>query len=114
MSLELAIDLFNRGEFYACHDVPEDLRVNETGEIRELYQGILQISVAMYHYSNADRNSAASLVRKGICHLEPFDPDALGINMKSRITDCRGILQKLEQGDDAHCMPAIRWSISPH
>ncbi len=114
MSLELAIDLFNRGEFYACHDVLEDLWGNETGEIRELYQGILQISVAMYHYSNANRNGAVSLLRKGISHLEPFDPDALGINVKSLIADCRNILQELAQGDEAQCVPTIRWSITPH
>jgi predicted metal-dependent hydrolase len=43
------IDLFNRGEFFAAHEVLENAWRAEKGPIRSLYQGILQIVVGCYH-----------------------------------------------------------------
>ena len=40
---------FNRGEFFEQHETLEDLWRDEVRDIRGLYQGILQIGVAMYH-----------------------------------------------------------------
>jgi hypothetical protein len=43
--------------------------MGETGEARELYQGILQISVALHHWKNLNFGGAMSLLKSGADHL---------------------------------------------
>ena len=47
--LRRGIAQFNRGEFFEQHETLEDLWREEPRPIRTLYQGILQIGVALYH-----------------------------------------------------------------
>lgn len=44
-----ALDEFNRGEYFACHETLEALWIPERRPIREVYQGVLQIAVGCYH-----------------------------------------------------------------
>ena len=43
----LGVEQFNAGQFYACHDTLEALWIEATEPEKALYQGILQIAVAL-------------------------------------------------------------------
>ncbi len=43
------IGQFKRGEYYECPETLEDIWREDEGKIRDLYKGILQIGVAIYH-----------------------------------------------------------------
>lgn len=60
-----AVEEFNRGEWYQCHETLEELWVGSEGELRRFYQGLLQISAALHHWKNGNFSGAVSLLEKG-------------------------------------------------
>jgi predicted metal-dependent hydrolase len=71
-----AMDEFNAGEFFEQHETLELLWRATPGEIRHLYEGILQIGVGMHHlFKNHNFHGAAVKLDHGIRLLAAF-PDA--------------------------------------
>jgi uncharacterized protein len=60
-----AVDEFNRGEWYKCHETLEELWAGAEGEIRHFYQGLLQIAAALHHWRNGNFSGVISLLGKG-------------------------------------------------
>lgn len=77
--LVAGIALFNERQFYECHEEIEHEWHAERGEIRRLYQGILQIGVGFHHAVNANQRGAILLLGDGIAKTARFVPDCLGI-----------------------------------
>lgn len=75
------IGQFNRGEYYECHETLEDIWRDEQGKIRDLYKGILQIGVAIFHAKRSNLNGAMRLVSSGMELLAPFAPECMGIDV---------------------------------
>jgi uncharacterized protein len=69
-----AIELFNNGEFYACHDALEALWVDAPVDEKKFYQGLLQIAVACYHLGNKNWRGATVLLGEGRFRLIPYEP----------------------------------------
>lgn len=67
--LFLAIRQFNAGQWFECHETLEDMWVGEMGEMRDFYQGILQVAVALHHWRNGNFNGAVSLLDGGAGYL---------------------------------------------
>ena len=65
---------FNRGDWFECHETLEDLWVGEEGEARDLYQGILQVAVALHHWRNGNFGGAISLLKGGAGYLSRTEP----------------------------------------
>ncbi|WP_085811798.1 DUF309 domain-containing protein [Geoanaerobacter pelophilus] len=60
-----AVEEFNRGEWFECHETLEELWVGEKGELRDFYQGVLQIAVALHHWRNGNFKGALILLQGG-------------------------------------------------
>ena len=60
---------FNRGDWFECHETLEDLWLGEQGEMRDFYQGILQVAVALHHWRNGNFKGAVSLLEGGAAYL---------------------------------------------
>ena len=78
-AIRTAIGEFNAGDYYPCHDTIEEHWVREVGEQRVLYQGILQIGIALYHIENGNWRGAIKMLERGIPKLRPFTPSCQGI-----------------------------------
>lgn len=61
-----AIDEFNRGQWFECHETLEDLWVGESGLVRDLYQGLLQVAVALHHWQEGNFPGAILLLQKSV------------------------------------------------
>jgi len=79
--LALAVEQFNRGDYYDCHDTLEALWRDERAPLRDLYKGILQIAVGLYHESRGNRRGALRLLDSGAALCAPFAPAALGLDL---------------------------------
>ena len=55
------LKLFNKKKFFEAHEELEDAWRDETGEIRNLYQGILQVAVAYLHVTRRNFNGAVKV-----------------------------------------------------
>jgi len=70
---------FNGREFFECHETLEALWISEPGQVRELYQGILQVGVGFYHVGRGNYRGAVLTLRRGIERLESFPPACQGV-----------------------------------
>ena len=75
------IGQFNRGEYFDCHETLEAIWRGEQGKIRDLYKGILQIGVAIYHAKRSNLRGAMRLISSGMELLSPFAPECMGIDV---------------------------------
>jgi hypothetical protein len=81
------IEQFNAGLFYECHDSIELEWVAEKGDVRLIYQGLLQISVAFHHVRNGNRRGMVKMMSRGKGKLLPFLPACRGIDLEGLLTD---------------------------
>ena len=80
-ALRAGIEQFNRGEYFECHETLEALWLAEPTPLRRLYQGILQVGVALHHLRAGNYRGASGLLARGIGYLEPFAPCCLGVDV---------------------------------
>jgi uncharacterized protein len=90
------IEEFNRGEFFECHESLEEAWMQESGRVRYLYQGILQVGVGFYHLQNGNWRGATGLLRNGTVRLKEFEPETLGVDVAKLVRESERCLQELE------------------
>lgn len=74
--------LFNQGEFYKCHDALEEAWRQETGPIRELYRGILQVGIAYFQIEQGNYRGAMKMLLRVRQWLTPFPDVCRTIHIK--------------------------------
>ncbi len=85
-----AIREFNAAEFFEQHETLETLWRATPGEIRHLYEGILQVGVGMHHLLvNRNYHGAAVKLDHGIRLLQPFAPACQSVDVARLIHDAR-------------------------
>lgn len=88
--LEQAIEEFNAGAFFEQHETLELLWRATPGEIRHLYEGILQVGVGMHHlFVNHNFHGAAVKLDHGIRLLDAFPPVCHGVDVERLRNDAR-------------------------
>ncbi|MDA8427730.1 MAG: DUF309 domain-containing protein [Geobacteraceae bacterium] len=82
-----AIREFNGREWFECHETVEELWIGETGEIRDFYQGIIQIAVALHHWRNGNFGGAVSLLKGGAGYLHRVSDACQWVDVAALIDD---------------------------
>lgn len=95
--LLLAIRQFNAREWFECHETLEDLWIGEEGEVRHLFQGILQIAIAMHHWRNGNYVGAVSLFNGGVMLLNQVSEACLWVDVARLIADANRVREALEE-----------------
>lgn len=95
--LQKAIEEFNSGEWFECHETLEELWVGEKGELRDFYQGLLQIAVALYHWRNGNFKGAVGLLQRGSDCLRRVSPRCLEVDVARVIADAAAMHGALEE-----------------
>lgn len=93
--LQKAIEEFNAGEWFECHETLEELWVGEKGELRDFYQGLLQIAVALYHWRNGNLKGAMGLLQKGAHCLSRVTAHCQGVDVARLIADAGKVEEAL-------------------
>ena len=71
--------LFNQRRYFDAHEVWEDVWREATGERKRLLQGLIQVAVALHHFTQKNHRGAASLLARAEAKLE--DDDGLGFDI---------------------------------
>lgn len=90
------IDEFNQGLFFECHETLEEIWLEEHGEERKFYQGIIQIAAGYFKWEQGVPAGAIKLWHSGLGKLEPYAPAYLGINVESFVKAVKENLAALE------------------
>jgi CheY-like chemotaxis protein len=91
------IEQFNRREFFECHETIEAVWITEPRPIRLLYQGILQVGVALYHVQQKNWRGAMKVLERANPKLAHFEPACMGIDVSGLLADAFRIRQQLTQ-----------------
>ncbi|BCS53972.1 DUF309 domain-containing protein [Geobacter sp. SVR] len=92
-----ALGEFNRGCWFECHETLEELWVGEQGELRDFYQGILQIAVALHHWRNGNFGGAVSLLEGGARYLRRVSGVCQRIDVAALIAESDKVRETLGQ-----------------
>ncbi|HLO88182.1 MAG TPA: DUF309 domain-containing protein [Nostocaceae cyanobacterium] len=93
------VELFNSGQFYACHDTLEALWIEATEPEKTFYQGILQIAVGLYHMGNRNWRGAMILLGEGSNRLRRYPDSFGGINVEDLLNQSVTLLKSLQQAN---------------
>jgi uncharacterized protein len=79
--LERGLELIDRGEYFAAHEVLEDLwRAAEAAE-RDFFQGLVHVAVAWHHGGRGNRPGYERQLEKATRRLAPYAPVHQGVDV---------------------------------
>ena len=91
------IALFNRGEFFEAHEALEDAWNAEETEIRDLYQGILQIAVTYLHIRRGNYNGAIKVYGRSQKKLNKWPDHCQGIDVKRLRDNAHFVIDEVQR-----------------
>ena len=89
------VALFNAGQFYKQHDVFEKHWMEDARPIRDLYQGVLQIGVALHHVETGNYRGAVKMLRRGLPRLRSLPPVCQTLDVANLRREARAIHDEL-------------------
>lgn len=87
-----AIEEFNSGAWFECHETLEELWVGSKGEMRDFYQGVLQIAVALHHWRNGNFKGAEGLLERACDMLRRVATPCRGVDV-ARLVEDAGVMR---------------------
>ena len=87
---------FNTQEWFECHETVEDLWIGAQGEVRDFYQGIIQVAVALHHWRNGNFGGAVSLLNGGCGYLKKVCEPCQWVDIATLIADADRMRKALE------------------
>jgi uncharacterized protein len=98
-SLDEAIAAFNQQRFYDCHDLLEAMWMDASYPDKTFYQGLLQITVGLYHLGNLNWNGSKILLGEGISRLRDFQPEYAGVDVNQLVQDSFKLLSMIQKSN---------------
>jgi predicted metal-dependent hydrolase len=97
--LRQGILLFNRREFFECHEVLEEEWTPERGPRRLFLQSLIHMAVGLYHASRNNPAGASRQLRKGLRKLAAYLPCCEGIDTARLHRDAFAVLERIESAE---------------
>lgn len=108
------VRLFNEEEFFECHDVLEELWAESVGDERLFLQGLIQASIALFHFGNENFGGAKKLYLTASTKLAPYGDEFMGIRLSAFLSDLKRCFQELLDNTEAYpTTVAIRDELVP-
>ncbi len=73
--------LFNRGFYFECHDVWEEVWGDAKGKNKVFYQALIMSAVSLYHFGNDNLEGALSCLQKALKQFSQLPQTFLGLNV---------------------------------
>lgn len=95
-----AVRLFNEREFFACHDVLEEIWSETLGDDRTYYQGLIHAAVALFHFHEGNLGGARKMYHSAVRYLRDFAPSHLGIDVQQLLAELKSCFAKLIEASE--------------
>lgn len=89
--------LINKGEYFEAHEELEAAWKEETGTIRELYQGILQAAVTYLHITRGNYPGAVKVYGRSMRWLKDWPETCRGIEVGQLRRDLEAAITEVRQ-----------------
>jgi predicted metal-dependent hydrolase len=90
------IEEFNQALFFECHETLEEIWLEEHGEDRHFYQGIIQIAAGYFKWEQGVLIGAIKLWHSGLEKLAGYPPNYLGVDLASFLQGVKKNLAEIE------------------
>jgi len=113
--LRSGIALFNRGEFFECHEVLEAVWLEVSGEDKLFLQGLIQVAVSFYHLRQGNFAGSSRLLRAGVKKLSACAASQQPIDVQAMLHQLEPLPERIEKGKASPETPApeILWRAAP-
>ncbi len=74
--------LFNRGFYFECHDVWEEIWGEAKGRNKIFYQALIMSAVSLYHFGNENLEGALSCLQKSLKQFSQLPRAFLGLDVE--------------------------------
>ena len=98
VSLEAGLDLIREGEYFAAHEVLEDVWRAAAPEERDFYQGLVHVAVAWYQAGRGNRVGCERQLEKAARRLGPYAPEHEGVDVASVLEQLAAAQTVVERG----------------
>ncbi|MGD6832537.1 DUF309 domain-containing protein [Sutcliffiella halmapala] len=71
---------FNEGDYYTCHDLLEEIWM--TDKENYFLKGLLQMTVAIYHYEYGNVKGARLMMHAGLVYIQKYRPKFWGVDLE--------------------------------
>ena len=95
--LSVAIEQFNGGLFWECHETLEDVWRNTPYPLRFFYHAIIKAAVGFYHLSRRNHRGAGAKLADSVRLLGLLPPTTMGVNTDHLREECMPWLEWLER-----------------
>lgn len=107
---------FNAGYYFECHDTLEEAWAGIRGEARDFFQGLIQVSVGLYHWRNGNAGGAATMLERGEKRLSRYPATYGGFDLGALRPEVEEALRRVRSGEafpeTAEALPKYRLSDS--
>lgn len=91
------IRLFNAGKFFEAHEELETAWKEESGLIRDLYRGILQIAAACLHITRGNYDGAVKVYGRSLKWMDGWGDVCRGIHAGKLREDMKRVMDEVER-----------------
>jgi len=102
------IDLFNRQQFFECHEALEEIWTPERGPRRLFLQSLIHIAVAFYQVQRGNLIGAERQLQKGLRKMEAYLPECEGIDTGALYRAAAEALERVRRGEEMGEFPGIK------
>ena len=115
-ALRRAVELFNAGEYFECHEVLEEAWLRAAEPRKTFLKGLIHAAVALHHYSRGNSHGARVKYGSATRYLAAYQPQHAGVDLCALqaqmdefvaplLAQERGVRPPAPQG----AWPVIRW-----
>ena len=107
-ALDEGIALFNGHDFFHAHEVWEEWWRSTTRPEKRCIQGMIQVAVAMHHFSQGNRDGARSVMERAQRNLEKAADSFHGVDLSQLRDDLQRAIGQLSSNEEVTFFEIIK------
>jgi predicted metal-dependent hydrolase len=107
------LTLFNSTHFFEAHEVLEDVWRAAPEPERKFFQGLIQVAVALHHYSRGNQVGCRSLLERARRNLTPYPAGHRGVDLDSLRHQVDAWRIALDHSKPVPALPVVRFERPP-
>jgi uncharacterized protein len=92
------LELFNRGFYFECHDVWEEIWGDAKGKNKIFYQALIMSAVSLYHFGNENLEGALSCLQKAERQFSQLPEEFLGLHVTRFVQQMKQFFEGMALG----------------
>lgn len=110
--LKDAIRLFNRQEYFACHQILEQVWHEAADEEKGFYEGLIRLATGLHlRFHRRVLQGAINLLAQGLMRLEDYRPVHAGVDVARLYADIEAHLHVLKASQSPRAGFFERWRV---